>query len=421
MGKRRSRERERRSSSATDEAVATKPKKSKRPARDNSNSSTSSRNSNSSSKSDHSSQRKKRHSSRMEKSEKEKRSKPQPAEEKPTEELQEQRSKWDSPERGSSSRQNVKQRRHSHSRSKERERERERDRDRDRGDRHDRSGRDRDRERERERSKERRPRSNERRDRDRERGDRDRDRQRRSPDRRPPSRSRSPRDRKPRGGRDFGRNRNQRRDNRNRNDDEQYEWGKQGDEKSNRPADDEPVEKEKPNFGLSGALTEDTNKVNGVVVKYSEPPEARKPKRRWRLYPFKGETALPTLHIHRQSCFLVGRDRKVVDLAVDHPSCSKQHAALQYRLVPFERDDGSQGKRVRLYLIDLESANGTFLNNKKIDGRKYYELMEKDVIKFGFSSREYVLLHENSKEDQEDDDVHIKEEPQDAPAEEMNP
>lgn len=425
MGKRRSRERERRSSSATDETVATKPKKSKRPARDNSNSSTSSRNSNSSSKSDHSSQRRKRHSSKMEKSEKEKRSKPQPAEEKPTEELQEQRSKWDSPERGSSSRQNVKQRRHSHSRSKERERERERDRDRDRGDRHDRSGRDRDRERERERSKERRPRSNERRDRDRERGDRDRDRQRRSPDRRPPrrsrSRSRSPRDRKPRGGRDFGRNRNQRRDNRNRNDDEQYEWGKQGDEKSNRPADDEPVEKEKPNFGLSGALTEDTNKVNGVVVKYSEPPEARKPKRRWRLYPFKGETALPTLHIHRQSCFLVGRDRKVVDLAVDHPSCSKQHAALQYRLVPFERDDGSQGKRVRLYLIDLESANGTFLNNKKIDGRKYYELMEKDVIKFGFSSREYVLLHENSKEDQEDDDVHIKEEPQDAPAEEMNP
>ncbi|KAH8339564.1 hypothetical protein KR074_010996, partial [Drosophila pseudoananassae] len=411
MGKRRSRERERRSSSAADEAVTTKPKKSRRQARDNSNSSSSSHHSNSSSKSDHSSPQKKRNSSKMEKSDKqEKRSKPQQAEEKPSDELQEQRSKWDSPERGNSSRQNVKQRRHSHSRSRERERERERDRDRDR-DRHDRSGRERERERERERdrSKERRPRSNDRRDRDRE---RERDRQRRSPDRRPASRSRSPRDRKPRGGRDFGRNRNQRRDNRNRNDDEQYEWGKQGDEKSHKLDDDEPVEKEKPNFGLSGALTEDTNKVNGVVVKYSEPPEARKPKRRWRLYPFKGETPLPTLHIHRQSCFLVGRDRKVVDLAVDHPSCSKQHAALQYRLVPFERDDGSQGKRVRLYLIDLESANGTFLNNKKIDGRKYYELMEKDVIKFGFSSREYVLLHENSKEDQEDDDVHIKEEPQ---------
>lgn len=81
--------------------------------------------------------------------------------------------------------------------------------------------------------------------------------------------------------------------------------------------------------------------------------------------------------------------------------------------MPFEREDGTQGKRVRLYLIDLDSANGTFLNNKRIDPRKYYELMEKDVIKFGFSTREYVLLHENSKEDQEDDDIEVKEEPMD--------
>ncbi|XP_016963155.1 uncharacterized protein LOC108033352 [Drosophila biarmipes] len=339
-----------------------------------------------------------------------------------SEEVQEQRSKWDSPERSSSHRNSTRQRRHSRSRSRdrgEREGERERDRDRDRIRDHERnhpmhrSGRDQ------ERSKERRqrsphqqlPRSSER-----------KDRQRRSPERKRLRRSKSPRDHSHSGGPNFGqgRHQNRRRDNCNRNDDEHYNWGKSGDDKA-PPEDEEPVDKEKPNFGLSGALTEDTNKVNGVVVKYSEPSEARKPKRRWRLYPFKGETALPTLHIHRQSCFLVGRDRKVVDLAVDHPSCSKQHAALQYRLVPFEREDGTHGKRVRLYLIDLESANGTFLNNKKIDGRKYYELMEKDVIKFGFSSREYVLLHENSKEDQEDDDVHIKDEPQDALAEVANP
>uniref|UniRef100_A0A1I8Q648 FHA domain-containing protein n=1 Tax=Stomoxys calcitrans TaxID=35570 RepID=A0A1I8Q648_STOCA len=194
-------------------------------------------------------------------------------------------------------------------------------------------------------------------------------------------------------------------------DNKHFDWGKKAEDTKSIVKSEEPKEKEKPNFALSGALTEDTNKVNGVVIKYSEPLEARKPKRRWRLYPFKGETALPVLHIHRQSCFLVGRDRKVVDLAVDHPSCSKQHAALQYRLVPFEREDGTTGKRVRLYLIDLDSANGTFLNNKRIEPRKYYELMEKDVIKFGFSTREYVLLHENSKEDQEDDDIDIKEEP----------
>ena len=81
----------------------------------------------------------------------------------------------------------------------------------------------------------------------------------------------------------------------------------------------------------SGKLLEDTNVFNGVVVKYSEPPEAKKPKKRWRFYVFKGEESLPTLHLHRQSAFLLGKDRKVVDVPIDHPSCSRQHAVLQYR------------------------------------------------------------------------------------------
>ena len=48
-------------------------------------------------------------------------------------------------------------------------------------------------------------------------------------------------------------------------------------------------DKEGVNLGLSGALTEETNTLNGTVIKYSEPPEARKPKRKWRLYVFKGK------------------------------------------------------------------------------------------------------------------------------------
>ncbi|KAF5278625.1 hypothetical protein FQA39_LY00667 [Lamprigera yunnana] len=215
-------------------------------------------------------------------------------------------------------------------------------------------------------------------------------------------------------GDDFRRNHNQRRGgqryrrNRSRSRSKSFDhnnarWGKEGD--STTKEKDKVSEKEKPNFGLSGKLTEERNSYRGVVIKYSEPPEARKPKRRWRLYPFKGEKALQTLYIHRESGYLIGRDRKVVDLPVDHPSCSKQHAALQYRLVTFTREDGTTGKRVRPYLIDLDSANGTFINNKKIDARKYVELLEKDVVKFGFSSREYVLLHENSKDEAEDDDV----------------
>ncbi|XP_063622150.1 smad nuclear-interacting protein 1 isoform X1 [Cydia splendana] len=183
-------------------------------------------------------------------------------------------------------------------------------------------------------------------------------------------------------------------------DEKDYTWGKA--EAGKEAA--APGDKEKPNFGLSGKLTAEANTVNGVVIKYAEPDDAKQPKRRWRFYPFKGDKALPILYIHRQSCFLIGRDKKVVDIALEHPSISKQHAVLQYRCTPFTRPDGTQGRRVRPYVIDLDSANGTFVNNKKVEARRYVELLERDVVKFGFSAREYVLLHENSKDDAQDDD-----------------
>ncbi|KAK2582784.1 hypothetical protein KPH14_005048 [Odynerus spinipes] len=187
-----------------------------------------------------------------------------------------------------------------------------------------------------------------------------------------------------------------------RNKEEEPQWGKVSTKDKSKVA---PQEKEKPSFELSGKLLEDTNTVNNVVIKYAEPPDARKPKRRWRLYPFKGEKALPTLYVHRQSAYLMGRDRKVADIPLDHPSCSKQHAALQYRLISFQKEGGGEGRRIRPYLIDLDSANGTFVNNVKLEPRRFHELLERDVLRFGFSSREYVLLHELSKDDSLDDDV----------------
>ena len=41
--------------------------------------------------------------------------------------------------------------------------------------------------------------------------------------------------------------------------------------------------------------------------------------------------------------------------------------------------------------------------NKKIEPRKYVQVLERDVLKFGFSSREYVLLHDQSKDEEGDD------------------
>ncbi|CAM6125309.1 unnamed protein product [Calypogeia fissa] len=159
----------------------------------------------------------------------------------------------------------------------------------------------------------------------------------------------------------------------------------------------EKTTKEKPSFEYSGKLAAETNKVRGVTLQFTEPPEARKPTTRWRLYVFKdGEPLNDPLYIHRQTCYLFGRERKVADIPTDHPSCSKQHAIIQYRLTEKEDADGMMSSKVRPYLMDLGSTNGTMLNSERLDPQRYYEMFEKDTIKFGNSSREYVLLHEHS-------------------------
>jgi len=160
---------------------------------------------------------------------------------------------------------------------------------------------------------------------------------------------------------------------------------------------EKPVEK--PNFRATGVLAAASNTVthsNGstVVLKYHEPPEARKPSPRdvWKMFVFKGADIIDTIELSTRSCWLIGRDSAVVDLPAEHPSISKQHAAIQFRYVEKRNEYGDKIGRVKPYLIDLESANGTMLNNDKVPDSRYLELKNKDMVQFGSSTREYVLM-----------------------------
>lgn len=160
----------------------------------------------------------------------------------------------------------------------------------------------------------------------------------------------------------------------------------------------QPVEKQKPNFKQTGLLAREANTVTvggtAVVLKYNEPPDARKPPARdeWRLFVFKGQDCLQTIELGSRSCWLIGREAAVADLLVEHPSTSKQHAVLQFRYTTRVNEYGDKDARVRPYLIDLESSNGTILNGDQIEPARYVEFMDKDVMKIGHSEREYVLM-----------------------------
>lgn len=169
-------------------------------------------------------------------------------------------------------------------------------------------------------------------------------------------------------------------------------WGAKEDQTGSEVKIVDEVSKEKANFGLSGALAKDAatgNISNGVVLKFSEPLDACVPNIYWRLYVFKNDDIIETLHIHRKSVYLFGRDNQVADVVLQHPSCSKQHAVIQYRNTA---DKLSGFVSVKPYLMDLGSLHKTFLNGTVLDDARYYELREKDCINFGGSSREYVLL-----------------------------
>lgn len=160
-----------------------------------------------------------------------------------------------------------------------------------------------------------------------------------------------------------------------------------------------PKEKEKPNYGMTGALAAASNSVaqadgSSIVLKYHEPPEARKPspKDQWKLFVFKGQDIIDTIELNARACWLIGREMAVIDIAAEHPSISKQHAVIQFRYLEKRNEYGDKIGKVKPYLIDLDSANGTMLNSKKVPDSRYLELKDKDLIQFGQSTREYVIM-----------------------------
>ncbi|KAL5606752.1 uncharacterized protein BROUX77_003945 [Berkeleyomyces rouxiae] len=160
-----------------------------------------------------------------------------------------------------------------------------------------------------------------------------------------------------------------------------------------------PVEKEKPNFGTTGLLAAESNSVrksDGTMIrlKYTEPPDAFKPRKResWKLFVFEGKQVLDTIPLDDKAAWLIGRESAVCDFHVDHGSVSGQHVVFQFRLKEKRNEFGDREEAVKLYVIDLESSHGTKLNGETIPTSCYVEVRSGDVVKLGKCGKEYVAM-----------------------------
>ncbi len=94
-----------------------------------------------------------------------------------------------------------------------------------------------------------------------------------------------------------------------------------------------------------------------------------------------------TLHSNGRSevgLFCFGRNKSKVDVILKHNSISGQHAAVVV-FVPLRS----------VFILDLNSRNGTFLNGSKIGANIPFSLVDEDTVKFGLSERKYKVFIRN--------------------------
>ncbi|GFR41935.1 hypothetical protein Agub_g2728, partial [Astrephomene gubernaculifera] len=93
----------------------------------------------------------------------------------------------------------------------------------------------------------------------------------------------------------------------------------------------------------------------------------------------KNGTIVETRSISSQPYYTFGRN-PAADFVLEHPSASRLHAVLQFN-----------GDTREPYLYDPGSTHGTFLNKQRIKPRVFVPLAVGHTVRFGASSRLYLL------------------------------
>jgi len=109
----------------------------------------------------------------------------------------------------------------------------------------------------------------------------------------------------------------------------------------------------------------------------------------------KGKLVEIVKDVNRKKMTIFGRNKDLCDIVLQHPSISRQHAAIVH---------GSSGN---MYLIDLGSSHGSTNNKQKLTAEKREVLRDGDIIRFGASTREYhvrLRLDEDEHEEESEEE-----------------
>ncbi|KAJ8401216.1 hypothetical protein AAFF_G00387980 [Aldrovandia affinis] len=157
------------------------------------------------------------------------------------------------------------------------------------------------------------------------------------------------------------------------------------------------VQELKPRFSVQSAPV--CKFKPGPPLPYAEPPWGGVSETPYSFEILKNGTIVDTVPL-TQSYFVVGRLPEC-DVSLEHPSISRHHAVVQYRRSSGE--EGTVGEEAGFYAYDLGSTHGTFLNKNKIPPKTYIRLRVGHVLKFGGSTRLFILQGPEFDEEAESD------------------
>ena len=133
---------------------------------------------------------------------------------------------------------------------------------------------------------------------------------------------------------------------------------------------------------------------------YTEPHWSASPTEPYFLSVIKNGTVVQEINISTKPFHVFGR-LPCCDVPLDHPSLSRYHAVLQYHPHIENKSTSDEElsstlfstnpKEAGFYVYDLGSTHGTFINKSQVNPRCYYRLRVGQMVKFGGSSRMFLL------------------------------
>jgi len=139
---------------------------------------------------------------------------------------------------------------------------------------------------------------------------------------------------------------------------------------------------------LSTPLETDDQPEPQIELLYTPPPWSTPPQTPYFFEVREGDQIVDKIPVNVKGHYLIGR-LPICDIVADDATCSRQHAIVQFR--PGDPDQFTGQRTDEVYIYDLGSTSGTYVNGMPLQAKAYYPLYKGDILQFGQYACAFVL------------------------------